>query len=134
MKKLYENEASDELRARGINSSSLGTHSVRKGAASYCASGSTSCPSIAAINLRAGWTMGGVQDTYLRYEGAGDAFVGRTVAGLSVTSERFGILPPFFPSRDAYIDDVRKLVIICLYEISPLFRPLIHVFLVFKIK
>ena len=88
-----------ELTSRGINGNDLGTHSLRKGAATFCASGSTACPSSTAVHLRAGWSLGGVQNTYLRYEAAGDMFVGRTVCGLPIDSHEFSILPPHFASR-----------------------------------
>jgi hypothetical protein len=55
------------LASNGLKPEDIGTHSGRKGAATYASSGSTSGPSAAAIHLRAGWAMGGVQDTYLRY-------------------------------------------------------------------
>ena len=60
----------------------LRTHSFKKRGSGYCSSGSTACPPSTAVSLRAGWTLGGVQNTYLRYESAGDMYVGRTVAGL----------------------------------------------------
>jgi virulence-associated protein VapD len=85
-----------ELQRRGIEPDSIGTHSMRKGSATYCSSGSTSCPSSTSIHLRAGWSLGGVQNTYLRYESAGDMFVGRTAAGLPSETEQFGVLPPHF--------------------------------------
>ena len=74
---------------------------MRKGAATFCSSGSTSCRSTTAVSLRAGWTMPGVQGTYLRYEAAGDREVGRIVAGLPIDSPNFAILPPFFDDPDA---------------------------------
>ena len=55
----------------------IGTHSIRKGACTYTSSGTTACPSATAVHLRAGWTLGGVQNTYLRYDGAGDMHIGR---------------------------------------------------------
>ncbi|MGH7954512.1 MAG: hypothetical protein ACREOZ_00975, partial [Gloeomargaritales cyanobacterium] len=59
-------------------------------------SGSTAAPSSAAVHLRAGWTLGGVQDTYLRYEVAGDLYTGQVVSGLPVTSRELAILCPLF--------------------------------------
>ncbi|KAF1780750.1 hypothetical protein GQ600_3148 [Phytophthora cactorum] len=61
-------------------------------------------PSAAAICIRAGWTLPGVQDTYIRYEAAGDRIVGRYVAGLpfeetEARSMFFGVLPDL-PIRD----------------------------------
>lgn len=89
----------DELNSKGLEPSDLGTHSTRKGAASFTSSGSTSCPSIMAITLRAGWTMGKVESAYYRYEGAGDQHVGRTVTGLPPNKADFAILPPHFKHK-----------------------------------
>lgn len=94
-----------ELDRRGIQMENIGTHSMRKGSATYCSSGSTSCLSSTAVQLRAGWSLGNVQNTYLRYEGAGDMHVGRTAAGLSPNSALFGILPPRFRARDAIVSE-----------------------------
>ncbi|EGZ24652.1 hypothetical protein PHYSODRAFT_406965, partial [Phytophthora sojae] len=52
---LVDEKVAAELKRRGVNSNDLGTHSMRKGAATYCASGSTACPSSTAVHLRAGW-------------------------------------------------------------------------------
>lgn len=89
-----------EIREGGLDSKSFGTHSFRKGASTYVASGGPEAPPICAISIRAGWTMGAVRETYLRYEAAGDHFVGRTVSGLPRQSHQFATLPPFFPTRD----------------------------------
>jgi hypothetical protein len=64
-----------ELQRRVIEPDSIGTHYMRKGSATYCSSGSPSCPSSTSIYLRAGRSLGGVQKTYLLYESAGDMFV-----------------------------------------------------------
>ncbi len=61
-----------ELKSRGYTAGDLGSHSTRKGAASFVSSGSTACPSGSAVTLRAGWSLVGVQDCYIRYEAAGD--------------------------------------------------------------
>ena len=84
------------LEAQGIQPEDLGSHSLRKGSATYCSSGSTCDPSASAIHLRAGWTMGGVTDTYIRYEAAGDCYVGRTVCGLPLNSADFATIGPHF--------------------------------------
>lgn len=98
----------------GITPEMLGTHSNRKGAATYCASGSTACPSITAIILRAGWAMGGVSGTYLKFQDAGDQHVGRTLAGLACDSPDFAILPPFFkPETEEEVELIRKHVRTC---------------------
>ncbi len=73
-----------------------GTHSFRKGGATFTCSGSTAAPHISAVSIRIGWKQPGVQDTYLVYANAGDQYVGRIVAGLPLNSPEFTILPPFF--------------------------------------
>ncbi|OWZ17919.1 hypothetical protein PHMEG_0008073 [Phytophthora megakarya] len=109
--RLLERDGSkDELRRRGVNQDDLGTHSTRKGAATYCTSGSTSCPSSTAVHLRAGWSLGGVQNTYLRYEAAGDMHVGRTVSGLPPGSQNFAVLPPHIVKRDAVVEQAIECV------------------------
>ena len=90
-----------ELDHRAIDPQSLGTHSMRKGASTYGASGSTACPPSAALQLRAGWTLPGVQGSYLRYEAAGDMYVGRTVSDLPIDKPEFAVLPPNFEGADA---------------------------------
>jgi len=62
----------DEVIRMGHDPAFIGVHSIRKGAATYASSGSTCCPSGAAVNLRVGWTLGNVQDKYIWYEAAGD--------------------------------------------------------------
>jgi len=80
----------------GCSVAAYGTHSIRKGAATFASSGSTACPSFAAISLRAGWSMGGVTSAYIQYHGAGDQHVGRTVCGLNPLHQSFAVLPPCF--------------------------------------
>ena len=48
----------------------FGTHSIRKGAATHVATGSTACPPIA--SLWTNWAMSGVLNRYIRYEAASD--------------------------------------------------------------
>ncbi|KUF87541.1 cysteine desulfurase [Phytophthora nicotianae] len=88
-----------------MSANSFGTHSARKGAATYVSGCSTSGPSAAAICLRAGWTLPGVQDKYIRYEAAGDMVVGRFVAGLPFDSPNFAVLPPFFDIQSGQNDE-----------------------------
>ena len=83
-------------KAFGVDVADIGVHSIRKGASSYVSGGSTCAPPQVATNIRAGWTMGGVQDTYLRYEAAGDQYVGRVVSELPISSPKFAALPQRF--------------------------------------
>lgn len=94
-----------ELERYGISGSDLGSHSTRKGSTTFSCSGSTACPSITAIQLRAGWKLEGVTERYIRYADAGDQHVGRTVTGLSADSADFALLPPYFPTHLSAIDE-----------------------------
>ena len=96
-------DVSAELTRRGLADTDIASHSTRKGAATFLSSGSTACPSQSAITLRVGWALGGVQDTYIRYEAAGDQYVGRTVCGLPSDSPDFAMLPPHFPASNAFL-------------------------------
>ena len=52
----------DDIERMGYNIDDIGVHSIRKGAATFCCSGTTEAPHIASICNRAGWTMGKVKD------------------------------------------------------------------------
>lgn len=80
----------------GEDANFIGTHSFRKGSATYACSGSTVGAHISAISNRCGWKQPGVQDTYLKYDNAGDQLVGRIVAGLPVNAVEFAFMPPSF--------------------------------------
>lgn len=115
---LFKHEdISSVLIRKGLNPENIGTHSMRKGAATFCSSGSTACPSSTSIHLRAGWSLGGVQNTYLRYEAAGDQYVGRVVSGLPLDSFEFSILPPHFSHSSS---DIVKKAIQVVYPDMPL--------------
>lgn len=86
----------DELHALGVREGDLGTHSCRKGVATMVAAGCTVSPPIVSICIRCGWVMGGVKDRYLKYEAAGDQYVGRCACGLDQLSKEFGISPVYF--------------------------------------
>jgi hypothetical protein len=100
-----------ELRRRGLVPSDLGSHSIRKGAATFVASGSTVCPPISAIHARAGWTMGKIHDTYIHHGDAGDMYVGRTVCGLPSNTPRFATMPPRF--KDCTTEQIERLLRLC---------------------
>ena len=79
----------------GAEKKQLGTHSVRKGAASYC-SGMINGPSTVQVFLRAGWSLGNVQDRYLFAGAGGDQLTGRVLPGLPFNQCSFASLPPHF--------------------------------------
>jgi hypothetical protein len=110
-KRLYSiPDVAEYLSANGIKAANLGTHSTRKGAATYVTGGSTAGPSIVAIQLRAGWTIEGVMSRYTRFEAAGDQYVGRCVSGLPINSHKFAHLPPFFKTIGP---EVNRAISIC---------------------
>jgi hypothetical protein len=84
----------------GLMPEDLSTHSLRKGPATYAASGTTSAPTRVAICHRAGWTNGKIMDNYVKVQMEGDCFVGRTVSGLPVDSIKFATLPAHFITTD----------------------------------
>ena len=58
--------------------------------------GCTVSPPMAAVCIRAGWSMGPVKDRYIHYEKAGDEFVGRTVTGITALDCNFAISPVYW--------------------------------------
>ena len=96
LQKLLEEKRDYIMTKYGVNVDDIGAHSARKGASTYMTSGCVNGPSQQAVNIRCGWKMQGVTDTYCRYEAAGDQLCGRVVSGLPLYSHRFGILPPIF--------------------------------------
>ena len=53
------------------------------------------------VFLRAGWSLGNVQDRYIFAGAGGDQVVGRAVSGLPTTTVEFSTLAPHFSSEDA---------------------------------
>ena len=89
----------------------LGTHSIRKGAATYCCAGVVPGPPVVSVCIRAGWSLGRVKERYLKYEVAGDKVVGRNLTGtppILQTSE-FDISPAHY-HNDTKIEFIDNLV------------------------
>jgi hypothetical protein len=76
----------------GASKRDIGSHSNRKGAATYV----LNMHEISAVQtyLRAGWTLGNVQDRYIFAGAGGDQLVGRAVCGLPICNKDFTLLPP----------------------------------------
>lgn len=100
---LKEPELNDLLVHLGASIKDLAAHSPRKGCTTHCTSGSSGGAPISATSIRAGWKQPGVQDTYLRFEAAGDAIVGRCASGLPIGDEKFAMLPPHFTNEGTRI-------------------------------
>ena len=90
----------EEQQLLGGTRAELGTHSIRKGAATYCC-GMVNGPTPVQVFLRAGWMVGGVKDRYLFAGGGGDQLTGRVLSGLPYNDVSFASLPPHFDSVGA---------------------------------
>ena len=77
----------------GLIIDEIGTHSFRKGIATYLG-GHPGGPNSVAVWLRAGWSLGSVQSRYIFESSGGDQFVGRAATGLDINSLEFSCLPP----------------------------------------
>jgi hypothetical protein len=84
-----------QLLIMGITIMNIGTHSFRKGVATFL-SGMPGGPTAISIYLRAGWSLGRVQQRYILQGEGGDQLAGRAASGLSLTDVDFAILPPHF--------------------------------------
>ena len=93
------NDCSDDL---GADKDDIGTHSNRKGCATFCLL--QTFISAVQVYLRAGWSLGNVQDRYIFAGAGGDEVVGRAAAGLPFDTN-FGILPPRFSVADQQLLD-----------------------------
>ena len=105
-----------ELTRLGGDKKQLGTHSIRKGAATYC-NGMICGPSTAQVFLRAGWSLGNVQDRYLFAGQGGDQLTGRLVAGLPFNDTAFASLAPHFTADG--LQQIPWLVVMPLYSRLP---------------
>lgn len=99
-------EALKTLDNLAFDEEDFGTHSFRKGVATFCA-GFLGGPSIIAIFLRAGWSLGEVQDRYIGFTEGGDQLCGRVAAGLDISAgAAFAVLPPAFKPNDQLTEEL----------------------------
>jgi hypothetical protein len=94
MKKVLDAHA-DEVCSCGHSPKDIGTHSIRKGSSTYLSS-LPGGPPAAVICIRAGWSLGKVQEIYIKYEQGGDQFAGRCLAMLPLLKPQFAVSPPHF--------------------------------------
>lgn len=87
------------LKNQGVEISMIGTHSFRKGIASFL-SGTPGGATAISIYLRAGWSLGPVQSRYILEGEGGDQVCGRAASGLPLTDVSFANLPPHFLQSD----------------------------------
>ena len=98
LKRFIEDKKEDLANYGSVEN--LGSHSIHKGAAYYCSSGSMVHPSIFSICFRAGWTISGDKECYLKYENDGYQFVSRLACGIKPSSPEFSIRPPYFDTTN----------------------------------
>jgi hypothetical protein len=96
-RKVLESNDDDFDAIYGCNKNDLGTHSHRKGAATFLL-GIVDGPNACAVYIRAGWSLGNTQDRYILGGAGEDQLCGRILSGLPLDSEDFAILPPHFSS------------------------------------
>jgi hypothetical protein len=89
----------ESLRNQGVDTSMIGTHSFRKGIATFL-SGTPGGPPAIALYLRAGWILRPVQSRYILEGEGGDQVCGRAATGLPLTETTFANLPAFFLAGD----------------------------------
>jgi hypothetical protein len=90
----------EEFEKLGLDAEYFGTHSIRKGSITHGACGVVNGPPIASICICANWKMPGIMNCYMRYESAGDEFVGRSVCGRARLGKRFAESCPYFDFSD----------------------------------
>eukprot|EP00924_Labyrinthula_sp_SR-Ha-C_P007247 maker-scaffold_8-snap-gene-13.56-mRNA-1 protein AED:0.36 eAED:0.37 QI:0/0/0/1/0/0/2/0/153 len=102
-------EVENELRRRGLTPEEFGTHYLRKGAASLCASGHTNAPPVAFIYIRDGqWALFKTSTFALRLLEI--STWGRTVSGLPISSYNFSTLPSRFKFADDQVERTKQLM------------------------
>jgi hypothetical protein len=106
----------EDVRMLGAEKKQLGTHSIRKGAATHCA-GMVNGPSTVQVFLRAGWSLGNVQDRYLFAGAGGDQVTGRVLCGLPFNDSSFAALPPHF--APGALDELQWPRVLPLYSQMP---------------
>ena len=79
-----------------VDPKEVGSHSIRKGDATYSCADIHPGPSMVSVCLKAGRTIGRMKERYLKYENASDDHVGQTLTGTPPTSCEFGISPVYF--------------------------------------
>lgn len=77
-------DAANELLEHSVAFADIGSHSFRKGIATFLG-GMVTGPSPIAIYLRAGWSLG-VQKRYILEGGGGDQLAGRAATGIDINS------------------------------------------------
>lgn len=97
IKSVLSNLSEDEISLVNVPADRIGTHSLRKGGATYVF-GVTDGPDSDTVKMRMEHSLGGTDDRYIFRRAGADKYVGRAVCGLDANSHTFSILPPHFSS------------------------------------
>ena len=86
-----------------MHRSRTNTHGIRKGTATFSASGTTVPPSLISVVLRGKSSMGKVFDDYFNFGECEDNYLGPILVGLDQNDKiYFGDLPPHFEKNVDY--------------------------------
>ena len=96
------------LKEAGIDPDGIGTHSLRKSAATFCAGGSERAPMHFTILLRGGWSIGSVLDRYFKLADKSDSEIAMLLACRNMYEKEFAQLVPHFkkPPREELLKSV----------------------------
>jgi hypothetical protein len=97
LRRVLQTLSEDEQLSLGCPAEDIGAHSLRKGSSTYSL-GQVNGPNPVSVFLRMGQSLGKLKDRYIHFAEGADQLCGRMVCGLPFNDERFGVLPPHFPS------------------------------------
>ncbi len=90
--------SAEELQIMSNDVDDIGTHSLRKGAATYCL-GQVMGPSPVTVYIRMGHCRVKLKDKYIFFGEGADQLCGRTLCGLPYSDDRFCLLPLHFENE-----------------------------------
>ena len=93
---LKRPDVTAKLNSWNIDVDEIASHSMRKGARTFCSSGTTHPPSKDSIEIRGGWARGTIDKIYSGHGNPGDCYVGRVLAGHDVMSADFAAICAHF--------------------------------------
>lgn len=99
LRDLMHSLPDSDLKTVCDNAYQIGTHSFRKGAVTYALQFPDLC-NVTDVYLRAGWSLGSVQNRYVFMSPGADGCVGRVMCGLVPTDDSFTALCPHFHPND----------------------------------
>ena len=98
---LDDTEVKEALKAVGLSKAKIATHSLRKSAATYAASGTDGTPMHFTILLRGGWSIGNVLERYFSQADHGDKLIANILSGRNFFTKNFSrLIPHFKPNKN----------------------------------